>query len=550
MCAAKGSTVQMHCTYTHPSDQTVRDEFWMTDGVQRPLKEQSKYTDRVEYFFVEKSCTLRISDLRVSDGDVYMFRFLTVGNAFSGAGGVTLSVTDAPKTPSVSVSPSGEIMEGSLVNLTCSRDANIVATYSWYMNPEPEPFSQDLQLVFSSIQSSDSGEYYCSAKSELGEKKSEHISLNVKYGPKRLNVSVSPSGKILEGSSVNLTCSSDANPAANITWYKENQTLFHGPEGSYLFTSISSEDRGNYHCKSENQYGKINSTSLFLDVQYAPKLPSVSVSPSAEIVEGSSVTLTCSSDANPAANYSWYKDNQTLIKGHGGRYNFNSISSEDSGNYHCISKNKYGQITSSSQSVDVQYAPKLPSVSACPSAEIVEGSSVTLICSSDANPAATITWYKENEDSAKASGQIFTITDFRAEHSGDYYCEAQNSRGSRRSTLHLTVKDGEWLFIVAGTVTAIVIVVILIPVFLWIRKKRAPKQPPEPIQSPDESAQQLPAEQKERLHYASIHFSKKQADPLNTETSSALNQRNQRKEKVESVEYATVIFNSGSTAPR
>uniref|UniRef100_A0A671TFZ8 Ig-like domain-containing protein n=1 Tax=Sparus aurata TaxID=8175 RepID=A0A671TFZ8_SPAAU len=66
------------------------------------------------------------------------------------------------------------------------------------------------------------------------------------------------------------------------------------------------------------------------------------------------------------------------------------------------------------------YAPKLPSVSVSPSAEIVEGSSVTLTCSSDANPAANYTWYKENGDSPKASGQIFTITDFRAEHSGNY----------------------------------------------------------------------------------------------------------------------------------
>ncbi|KAJ4944320.1 hypothetical protein JOQ06_012864, partial [Pogonophryne albipinna] len=40
----------------------------------------------------------------------------------------------------------------------------------------------------------------------------------------------------------------------------------------------------------------------------APKLPSLSVSPSAEREEGSSVTLTCSSDANPAANYTWYKE--------------------------------------------------------------------------------------------------------------------------------------------------------------------------------------------------------------------------------------------------
>uniref|UniRef100_A0A3B4UIB9 Ig-like domain-containing protein n=1 Tax=Seriola dumerili TaxID=41447 RepID=A0A3B4UIB9_SERDU len=91
----------------------------------------------------------------------------------------------------------------------------------------------------------------------------------------------------------------------------------------------------------------------------------------------------------------------------------------------------------------ITYAPKLLSVSVSPSGEIVEGSSVTLTCSSDANPAANYTWYKENEDSSKASGQIFTITDLRPEHSGNYYCEAQNTRGRRNSTLNLTVVAGE-----------------------------------------------------------------------------------------------------------
>uniref|UniRef100_A0A665UE08 Ig-like domain-containing protein n=1 Tax=Echeneis naucrates TaxID=173247 RepID=A0A665UE08_ECHNA len=86
-------------------------------------------------------------------------------------------------------------------------------------------------------------------------------------------------------------------------------------------------------------------------------------------------------------------------------------------------------------------APLNISVSVSPSAEMVEGSSVNLSCSSDANPAANITWYKEGEDSPKASGQIFTITDLRPEHSGNYSCEVQNKRGRRRSTLNLTVSS-------------------------------------------------------------------------------------------------------------
>uniref|UniRef100_A0A3Q3M871 Ig-like domain-containing protein n=1 Tax=Labrus bergylta TaxID=56723 RepID=A0A3Q3M871_9LABR len=88
-------------------------------------------------------------------------------------------------------------------------------------------------------------------------------------------------------------------------------------------------------------------------------------------------------------------------------------------------------------------APKFPSVSVSPSAEIVEGSSVTLTCSSDANPAANYTWFKEDEDSPTASGQIFNINNTSPEHSGHYICIAQNTRGRHNSTVHLTVLEGK-----------------------------------------------------------------------------------------------------------
>ncbi|XP_049423459.1 B-cell receptor CD22-like [Epinephelus fuscoguttatus] len=447
ICAVKGSSVDISCTYSSSKDH-IESRLWFNPERSdqwtnaEDLREDSQFAGRVQVIDTESGrSTLRITDLRESDSAEYHFKFTTPSFEWrSSLPGTTLTVTDAPKLPSVSLSPPGEVMEGSSVTLTCSSDANPAAKYTWYKENGNlnRPLSEGPQLVFSSIQSSDSGQYYCAAENELATI-FESILINVKYAPKLPSVSVSPSAEIVEGSSVTLTCSSDANPAAKYTWYKENQTLSQGQEGIYHFTSISSVDSGIYHCKSENPYGQINSSSLFIDVQYAPKLPSVSVSPSAEIVEGSSVTLTCSSDANPAAKYTWYKENQTLSQGQEGIYHFTSISSVDSGIYHCKSENPYGQINSSSLFIDVQYAPKLPSVSVSPSAEIVEGSSVTLTCSSDANPAANYTWYKEDEDSPKASGQIFTITDIRAEHSGNYYCEVQNTRGRHNSTLYLIV---------------------------------------------------------------------------------------------------------------
>ncbi|KAM8772564.1 vascular cell adhesion protein 1-like, partial [Acanthopagrus schlegelii] len=355
------------------------------------------------------------------------------------------------------------------------------------------------------------------------------------YAPRLPSVSVSPSAEIVEGSSVTLTCSSDANPAANYTWYKENgdpdlQPLSKDPQ--LVFSSIQSSDSGEYYCTAENQLGRRTSEYIYINVTYGPRLPSVSVSPSAEIVEGSSVTLTCSSDANPAANYTWYKENQTLIQGPEGIYNFSSISSEDRGNYSCKSENKYGQTNSTSVFIDVQYAPRLPSVSVSPSAEIVEGSSVTLTCSSDANPAGNYTWYKENEDSPKASGQIFTITDFRAEHSGNYYCEAQNRRGRHNSTLQLTVVAATWKLPVALSTTAVILIFMLLLVFFGIRRVRSSQQQSEADERPDNRAQT------EELHYGSVRFIRTQADTLHSDFSPARPHRNEE----ESVVYAATNF--------
>ncbi|XP_047433260.1 B-cell receptor CD22-like [Mugil cephalus] len=117
----------------------------------------------------------------------------------------------------------------------------------------------------------------------------------------------------------------------------------------------------------------------------------------------------------------------------------------------------------------------------------MEGSSVTLTCSSDANPAANYTWYKENEDSPKASGQIFNITHIRPEHRGSYYCEAQNRIGRHNSTLHLTVVAGK-LPVILNVIRLTLMVLVLIPLLLILcmRKKKlfsCGAEPNEPVEA-------------------------------------------------------------------
>uniref|UniRef100_A0A668RBQ8 Ig-like domain-containing protein n=1 Tax=Oreochromis aureus TaxID=47969 RepID=A0A668RBQ8_OREAU len=351
---------------------------------------------------------------------------------------ISVDVKYAPKPPSVSVRPSGEIKEGTSVTLTCSSEANPAATYVWYKTNGRTPLSKEPQLVFRSIERSDSGQYYCIAANTVGTT-SEYISINVNYAPKFASVTVSPSNEFREGGAVTLTCSSDANPAAQYSWYKKNGQKPLSNERQLSFSSIQPSDSGQYYCTAQNKVGRKRSESTSIDVKYDPKSPSVSVSPSGEITEGTSVTLTCSSEANPAATYVWYKRNsQPLSKNP--QLIFSSIQSSDSGEYYCSAVNKLGS-TLKSITIDVKYAPKPPSVSVSPSGEITEGTSVTLTCSSDANPASAYVWYKINNQTPLSTDSQLSFKSIQPADSGEYYCTAENRLGTSTPTnISLDVK--------------------------------------------------------------------------------------------------------------
>ncbi|CAL8294040.1 unnamed protein product [Lota lota] len=354
-----------------------------------------------------------------------------------GSKSLFIDVKYAPKTPSVTMSPSGEIEEGSSVTLSCSSDANPAAKYTWFKvitDGSSRDMNQGQQLVFRNILSSDSGQYRCESRNELGTK-SELITINVKYGPKHTSVLSSPSGEIKEGSSVTLSCSSDANPAANYSWFKNDQPLLWEPSKPHTLPSVHPEDRGTYHCHAENKYGQLDSKSLLINVQYAPKTPSVTMSPSGEIEEGSSVTLSCSSDANPAAKYTWFKDHGS-VKESGQNFTITNITSELEGNYYCQAHNAIGHHNSTFLFIKVTMSP---------SGEIEEGSSVTLSCSSDANPAAKYTWFKVITDGSSRDmnqGQQLVFRNILSSDSGQYRCESRNELGTKSELITINVKYG------------------------------------------------------------------------------------------------------------
>ncbi|XDV16383.1 hypothetical protein PO909_016127, partial [Leuciscus waleckii] len=90
---------------------------------------------------------------------------------------VQLNVMYPPRSVSVSISPSGVIVEGDSVTLNCISDSNPPAEISWIKGGTIVGSGRIYSI--SKISSDHSGEYKCKSINEHGEKYSDTVTLNV-----------------------------------------------------------------------------------------------------------------------------------------------------------------------------------------------------------------------------------------------------------------------------------------------------------------------------------------------------------------------------------
>ncbi|KAI7810898.1 putative B-cell receptor CD22-like [Triplophysa rosa] len=351
ICALKDSTVTINCTYTYPTGHKIKKVFW-TNAVPSKdspdLSKDSEYKQRIQYLGDKQhDCSVRLTDVRHTDSHEYYFRFITnkPDGKWTGAPGVTLAVTD------LQVESEGEtVMEGHSVTLTCESTCSLTdtSTFIWFRNTHTLN-ERKKKLILPSVRRENAGDYSCAVQ---GHKlTSPPRRLHVFYKPV---ISISSSGLIVEGDSVTLTCSSESNPPVhNYSWFKEETSV--GSGNIYIISNIRSDHSGQYKCKTRHTCGEKYSDSVTLNVLYPPRNVSASISSSGVIVEGDSVTLTCSSESNPPVHiYSWFKENQTSSVGSGQTFSISNINSRLSGWFYCVAQNKHGTQRSAAVSLTLK----------------------------------------------------------------------------------------------------------------------------------------------------------------------------------------------------
>ncbi|XP_053473338.1 B-cell receptor CD22-like [Ictalurus furcatus] len=261
ICSVIGSSVDIHSYYTFPNRYKVTKSVWFIKeqaGIEVvDVREDEEYQGRVQYTQIsQNNCSLRITNLRERDAQTYRFRFYTDGGKYTGDPGVSLSVTDLKVTVS---DWSEQYMKLSCIT-TCTLSNN--PTYIWYKNGQRVSECKSASCSVAAVGGAVS--YSCAVEGH------DSLLSPPVYSPKNTSAVVLSSGDTVEGDSVTLSCSSDANPPVlTYSWFKQRaaaDTLLTTGQ-NYSISNISSQHSGLYYCTAHNQLGQHNSTPTLLDVK-------------------------------------------------------------------------------------------------------------------------------------------------------------------------------------------------------------------------------------------------------------------------------------------
>ncbi|NXF73180.1 SN protein, partial [Sclerurus mexicanus] len=285
--------------------------------------------------------------------------------------------------------------------------------------------------------------------------------LNVLYPPRNLQMKSFVESS--EGTAIILLCAVDSNPLSQLTLLRAGQPVASSPrrggdaprQSGHVSPSpntlrlelreASEEDEGEYECQARSPLGSAH-VSLTLRVQAVR----VVVRPSAEVPEGTEVTLTCQDPhAYPGTLYTWFRNGRWVAQGLDASLGLRGRRS-DAGLYSCQAGRGH---RAPPAALRVLYAPQEPTF-----ISLVDprgGRQAVLLCSVDSSPPSDIALSRGPGQPALAStrGPSDPRFDVQAApnslrvglgglglgDTGVYVCSANNSLGAASSSLQLDV---------------------------------------------------------------------------------------------------------------
>uniref|UniRef100_I3K7R1 Myelin-associated glycoprotein n=1 Tax=Oreochromis niloticus TaxID=8128 RepID=I3K7R1_ORENI len=287
-----GSCVVIPCSYNYPNAKVQTfTGIWTNDGNQviyhpteSKMLEQYRRRTKLLGDISKSNCSLMIENLQQNDGGPFHFRIELGGyNSFSYLN-KKVSILMIREPNAIDFSAHEDIKEGQPVSASCSvfhSCPTYPPAFHWSHSGEQHFQAQKLHdgqwkatsiLTFRSNRTDHNKLLQCRVTYHGGKHQETSKTLKVKYAP--VNVKVEYQSDVNEGETAHLKCSSDANPVSSYEWHSETGALLNKGQ-TYTMSNVSRHSEAVY-CTAVNEEGRVRSSTVKLNVLYAPDIKSSS----------------------------------------------------------------------------------------------------------------------------------------------------------------------------------------------------------------------------------------------------------------------------------
>ncbi|KAJ4931226.1 hypothetical protein JOQ06_025524 [Pogonophryne albipinna] len=294
-----------------------------------------EYEGRITFFMSTGSLELR--NLALTDRGEYSVSILIPG-APPQTGAAILEVYEPVSNVTIT-SSSTELVEFSSVSLSCSSSGSSLS-FLW-LNSSSEVTGSDSTLTIVNVTLYDQGPFRCRVSNPVSNGTSDPVTLSI-YSPVSKVTVTSSSTELVEfSSSVSLSCSSSGS-SLSFLWLNSNSEVTGSDrvqitDGNSTLTivNVTLYDQGPFRCRASNPVSEGTSAQLNLTIYYGPENTNLTISPPKEHhLEGSDISLSCSADSRPPAQFTWFL-NGSALSATGPELKLMNVQQHQSGSYSC-----------------------------------------------------------------------------------------------------------------------------------------------------------------------------------------------------------------------
>lgn len=312
------------------------------------------------------------------------------------------------------------------------------------------------EVQLRSLMKEDGGEYILNVVTSKGTQQTGQINLEVLEPVTDVKISSSVP-EAVELSTVVLTCS--AKGSFTYKWFNGSVPLVldgtHmklNPTGDQLIiTQVHRTDlRGPIICIAKNALESGTSAPFNLTVSYGPEKIVTTQTPTHQFLQkGSNLTLTCSADSDPPAQFKWMFNGKDLLPK--ANVTISNLGDTHSGNYSCVATNVKTNRTVNSPValVTVLEALSGTNISSSASLLIAGNSTVNLTCSAATGKADTVVWLKDSKPltpgdrvTLSVDKKSLMIAQVVKEDMGEYKCQLMNKVNTDEASYKMVINYG------------------------------------------------------------------------------------------------------------